>query len=86
MAVRCFKRLMFAKREWEMPADYPTPCLFTTGGIVMGEELIMSYGAADQKVGISWANAVAPGKTKERYASSRVELPTVSAGVRTACR
>lgn len=53
---RCSDRLMFAERDWEMPEDYPTPCLFTTGGIVMGEDLIMSYGAADQKVGISWVN------------------------------
>ncbi|MNF10359.1 hypothetical protein D3C80_2112720 [compost metagenome] len=47
---------MFAEREWEMPQDYPTPCLFTTGGIILGEELIMSYGAADQKVGIAWVH------------------------------
>jgi predicted GH43/DUF377 family glycosyl hydrolase len=53
---RCSDRLMFAERDWEMPEDYPTPCLFTTGGIVLGEDLIMSYGAADQKVGISWVN------------------------------
>ncbi|MFD0679032.1 MULTISPECIES: glycoside hydrolase family 130 protein [unclassified Paenibacillus] len=53
---RCSERLMFAEREWEMPSDYPTPCLFTTAGIVVGDELIMSYGAADQKVGISWVN------------------------------
>ncbi len=53
---RCSDRLMFAERDWEMPADYPTPCLFTTGGIVMGEDLIMSYGAADQKIGICWVN------------------------------
>jgi beta-1,2-mannobiose phosphorylase / 1,2-beta-oligomannan phosphorylase len=53
---RCSDRLMFAEREWEMPKDYPTPCLFTTGGVVMGEELVMSYGAADQKIGISWVN------------------------------
>ncbi|EES72397.1 hypothetical protein POTG_03005 [Paenibacillus sp. oral taxon 786 str. D14] len=53
---RCPTRLMYAEREWEMPTDYPTPCLFTTGGIVMGEDLIMSYGAADQKVGVAWVN------------------------------
>ncbi|MCQ4086358.1 hypothetical protein [Saccharibacillus sp. JS10] len=53
---RCPDRLMYAERDWEMPSDYPTPCLFTTGGIVQGEDLIMSYGAADQKVGISWVN------------------------------
>lgn len=53
---RCPDRLMYAGRDWEMPTDYPTPCLFTTGGIFVGEELIMAYGAADQKIGISWVN------------------------------
>jgi predicted GH43/DUF377 family glycosyl hydrolase len=53
---RCSERLMYAQQEWELPSDYPTPCLFTTGGIVVGDELIMSYGAADQKIGISWVN------------------------------
>jgi len=53
---RCSERVMYAEREWEMPSDYPTPCLFTTGGIVAGDQLIMSYGAADQKVGIAWVN------------------------------
>lgn len=33
---RCSDRLMYAEQDWEMPEDYPTPCLFTTGGIVMG--------------------------------------------------
>ncbi|MFC0213002.1 hypothetical protein ACFFK0_11140 [Paenibacillus chartarius] len=53
---RCPERLMYAQQSWEMPADYPTPCLFTTGGIVVGDDLIMSYGAADQKAGVSWVN------------------------------
>lgn len=53
---RCPDRLMYAEREWEMPSDYPTPCLFTTGGVIIDGELIMAYGAADQKVGISWVN------------------------------
>jgi predicted GH43/DUF377 family glycosyl hydrolase len=39
-----------------MPSDCPTPCLFTTGGIVVKDDLIMSYGAADQKAGIAWVN------------------------------
>ncbi|MDQ8739165.1 hypothetical protein [Paenibacillus sp. LHD-38] len=56
VAHRCSERLMYASQEWEMPSDYPTPCLFTTGGIVIGDDLIMSYGAADQKAGISWVN------------------------------
>jgi predicted GH43/DUF377 family glycosyl hydrolase len=50
---RCPDRLMYAQQDWEMPSDYPTPCLFTTGGIIVGSELIMSYGAADKKVGIA---------------------------------
>lgn len=53
---RCPTRLMYAERDWEMPTDYPTPCLFTTGGIVVNEDLIMSYGAADQQVGVAWVN------------------------------
>lgn len=53
---RCSERLMYVERDWEMPADYPTPCLFTTGGIVIGDDLIMSYGAADQKIGIARVN------------------------------
>ncbi len=52
---RCSKRLMYAKQDWELPDKFLCPCLFTTGGIVMEDELIMSYGAADQKVGIAWA-------------------------------
>ncbi|MCZ8520876.1 MULTISPECIES: glycoside hydrolase family 130 protein [Paenibacillus] len=53
---RCSERMMYAQQAWEMPTDYPTPCLFTTAGIVAGDELIMAYGAADQKVGLSWVN------------------------------
>ncbi|MGG1556290.1 hypothetical protein [Paenibacillus ferrarius] len=53
---RCPERLMYAQQAWEMPTDYPTPCLFTTGGIIVKDELIMSYGAADQKVGMAWVN------------------------------
>jgi predicted GH43/DUF377 family glycosyl hydrolase len=53
---RCPKRLMYAKQDWELPDKFLCPCIFTTGGIVMDDELIMSYGAADQKVGIAWAN------------------------------
>ena len=53
---RCSKRLMYAKQDWELPDKFLCPCIFTTGGIVMDDELIMSYGAADQKVGIAWAN------------------------------
>ncbi|MBP5197764.1 MAG: hypothetical protein J6033_01800 [Lachnospiraceae bacterium] len=53
---RCSKRLIYAKQDWELPDKFECPCIFTTGGIVMDDELIMSYGAADQKVGMAWAN------------------------------
>ncbi len=52
---RCSSRLMYAKQDWELPDKFACPCIFTTGGIVKDDELIMSYGAADQKVGIAWA-------------------------------
>ncbi len=52
---RCSTRLMYAKQEWELPDKFLCPCIFTTGGIVSDDELVMSYGAADQKVGIAWA-------------------------------
>lgn len=51
---RCSERLMYAQQKWELPDKFLCPCLFTTGGIVIGDTLIMSYGAADQKAGISW--------------------------------
>lgn len=53
---RCPTRLMYAKQEWELPDKFLCPCIFTTGGIRVDDTLIMSYGAADQKVGIAWAN------------------------------
>jgi predicted GH43/DUF377 family glycosyl hydrolase len=56
VAHRCSERLMYAERSWEMPDIYNCPCLFSTAGIVVGDTLIISYGAADQKVGISKVN------------------------------
>lgn len=53
---RCSERLLYAKQAWELPDKFLCPCLFTTGGVVMGDELIMSYGAADQKIGIARVN------------------------------
>jgi predicted GH43/DUF377 family glycosyl hydrolase len=53
---RCSERLMYAQQEWELPDKFMCPCLFTTGGIVIGDKIIMSYGAADQKVGIAWVD------------------------------
>lgn len=53
---RCSDRLMFARKEWELNGRFKTPCVFTCGGLVRGEDLIMSYGAADTVAGIAWVN------------------------------
>lgn len=53
---RCQERLIYAKQDWELPDKFLCPCIFTTGGIVKNGELIMSYGAADQKIGVAWVN------------------------------
>jgi beta-1,2-mannobiose phosphorylase / 1,2-beta-oligomannan phosphorylase len=53
---RCSERLMYAQQKWELPDKFLCPCIFTTGGIVIGDTLIMSYGAADQNAGIAWVN------------------------------
>ncbi|MBK1810800.1 hypothetical protein JHL18_09140 [Clostridium sp. YIM B02505] len=53
---RCSDRLMYAHQKWELPDKFPCPCLFTTGGVLVDDTLILSYGAADQKVGIAWVN------------------------------
>jgi len=53
---RCPERLMFAHQKWELPDKFPCPCIFTTGGIVFNDTLIISYGAADQKVGIAYVS------------------------------
>jgi predicted GH43/DUF377 family glycosyl hydrolase len=53
---RCSERLMFPQQPWELNGRFKTPCLFTCAGIVINGELIMSYGAADEKVGIARVN------------------------------
>lgn len=50
---RCSERLMYAQRDWELQGRFPTPCLFTCGGIICNGTLIMSYGAADTVSGIA---------------------------------
>jgi len=50
---RCSERLMYATQDWEMPDMFPDLCIFATAGIVINDELIISYGAADQYCGIA---------------------------------
>jgi beta-1,2-mannobiose phosphorylase / 1,2-beta-oligomannan phosphorylase len=49
---RCTDRMITAYEDWEKPQKSPTPCVFITGMILVGERLIVSYGASDQKVGV----------------------------------
>ncbi len=56
---RCSDRLMYAQTPWQLPGSvkYNTrPCIFSCGGIVVDDDLIMSYGASDEKVGMAWVN------------------------------
>lgn len=38
--------------EWEMPGRFRTPCIFVDGMLRLGDRLVLSYGAADERVGI----------------------------------
>ncbi len=53
---RVSERLIYARQKWELPDKFPCPCIFTTGAVTIGDELIMGYGAADQKIGIAKVN------------------------------
>jgi len=53
---RCPERMMYASMDWEQPKNFPLPCLFSCGGIVMNDTLIISYGAADEMGGIAKVN------------------------------
>lgn len=53
---RMSERLIYAKQDWELPDKFPCPCIFSTGGVVYNDVLIMGYGAADQKIGIAKAD------------------------------
>ena len=50
---RMSERLIYARQDWELPDKFPCPCIFTTGAVVVEDELIMGYGAADQEIGIA---------------------------------
>ena len=47
------ERLIYADKPWELEGDFTIPCLFTCSGVVLDDgNLLMGYGAADQKIGI----------------------------------
>lgn len=53
---RCPERLFVADRDWEQPKKFTIPCVFTTGAFVEGDDLVMSYGAADEVCGLCRTN------------------------------
>lgn len=53
---RCPDRLLYASEPWHLEGRFTTPCVFTCGGIVHGDDLVMSYGAADTTAGIARVN------------------------------
>jgi len=50
---RCSGRVLFPVEDWEMPGRFKTPVIFVTGMLKLDDELIVSYGAADERVGIA---------------------------------
>lgn len=53
---RCPERLFIADMDWEQPKKFTIPCVFTTGAFVEGDDLVMSYGAADELCGLCRTN------------------------------
>lgn len=49
---RCADRLIVPTEDWEKPNKFTTPCVFVTGLVKVGDALIASYGAADERVGV----------------------------------
>ncbi len=49
---RCPERLFVADKPWEQPKKFTIPCVFTTGAFIEGDDLVMSYGAADELCGL----------------------------------
>jgi len=49
---RCSDRLLYPVETWEMPGRFKTPVIFVTGMIQIGDELLLGYGAADERVGV----------------------------------
>lgn len=54
---RCPERLMTASQPWELAGLFPTPCVFTCGGLRLPDNrLLMTYGAADTVAGVAWTD------------------------------
>jgi predicted GH43/DUF377 family glycosyl hydrolase len=50
---RCPDRLQYARKRWELDGRFKTPCVFTCGGVRVGDDLVVTYGAADTVAGVA---------------------------------
>ena len=46
------ERLITVKEEWEMPGKFHIPCIFVTGMVKQDNDLVLAYGAGDERVGL----------------------------------
>jgi predicted GH43/DUF377 family glycosyl hydrolase len=53
---RCSERLFFAEAPWEKEGEFVIPCVFTCGAVRVGDDLLMTYGAADTVCGVAWTH------------------------------
>jgi predicted GH43/DUF377 family glycosyl hydrolase len=53
---RCATRILIPVEDWEMPGRFKSPVLFVTGMIGVANNYLLSYGPADEKVGLCWLN------------------------------
>ncbi len=53
---RAATRMFRAENAWELVGDFTIPCVFTCGAIRVGEDLLMTYGAADTVCGVARMN------------------------------
>lgn len=50
---RCPERVMYPVESWEQPGKFKSPVIFITGMIEVNGNLLVSYGAADERVGVA---------------------------------
>lgn len=56
---RAAARLFHAEADWEREGEFTIPCVFTCGAIRSGDDLLMTYGAADTVCGVARINFAA---------------------------
>jgi len=49
---RSGEKMISVAEEWEMPGTFTIPCVFVDGMLKIGDELLLSYGAADECMGV----------------------------------